>query len=46
MSYHVIFSGAVLGACMWGVLNPKIRTRTMGTLALSLIGLMAFVSLL
>ncbi|WP_174999082.1 hypothetical protein [Rugamonas aquatica] len=36
----------VLGACVWGVLNPSIRTRTIGTLALSLIGILAFVSLI
>jgi hypothetical protein len=41
-----IVSCGVLGVCVWGVLNPKLRTRTVGTLALSLIGILAFVSLL
>jgi hypothetical protein len=29
----------ILAACLWGVLNPKLKTRAIGTLALSLIGL-------
>ncbi len=41
-----LLAGSVLGACIWGVLNPKLRTRTGGTLALSLIGILAFVSLI
>jgi len=36
----------VLVACVWGVLNPRIETKTMGTLSLSLIGILALVSLL
>ena len=43
---HQLAAAGILGACIWAVLNPKLRTRTLGTLALSLIGLMAFVSLL
>jgi len=46
MNYQPIISAAVFGACLWGVLNPRIHTRTIGTLALSLIGILAFVSLL
>jgi hypothetical protein len=41
-----LLSCAVLGACIWGVLNPRIQTRTVGTLSLSLIGILAAVSLL
>jgi hypothetical protein len=40
-----LLAGGVLGACVWGVLNPRVRTRTGGTLVLSLIGILAFVSL-
>lgn len=36
---------AVLGACVWGVLNPHVHTKVSGTLILSLIGILAFVSL-
>lgn len=36
----------VLGGCIWGVLNPRLPTRTSGTLALSLIGILAFMSLI
>jgi hypothetical protein len=43
---HQLVAGITLGVCIWGVLNPKLRTRTIGTLALSLIGLAAFVSLI
>lgn len=39
-------SGGVLAACVWGVLNPRLHTRTAGTLALSLIGILALVNLL
>jgi hypothetical protein len=36
-----IMPAFILGACLWGVLNPKLKTRTIGTLALSLIALRA-----
>jgi len=35
----------VLGACIYAVLNPQVHTRLGGTLILSLIGLLAFASL-
>lgn len=35
----------VLGACLWGVLNPQMQTRTVGTLALSMIAILAVVGL-
>lgn len=35
----------ILAACLWGVLNPRLKTRTIGTLALSLIALRAVVVL-
>jgi hypothetical protein len=41
-----LVSCGVLGACLYGVLNPRLHTRTLGTLSLSLIGILAFVSLL
>jgi hypothetical protein len=31
----------ILAVCLWGVLNPKLKTRTIGTVALSLIALRA-----
>lgn len=31
----------VIAVCVWGVLNPRLQTRTLGTLALSLIALLA-----
>ncbi|MFS2004600.1 hypothetical protein ACEN9F_13340 [Duganella sp. CT11-25] len=40
-----LLASAILGACVWGVLNPKLHTRTSGTLVLSLIGILAFMSL-
>lgn len=43
---HQLLAAGVLGACIWGVLNPRLDTRTSGTLALSLIGILAFVSLI
>jgi hypothetical protein len=41
-----IAAGVVLSACVWGVLDHRIKTRTAGTLALSLIGILAVVHLL
>lgn len=41
-----IASIVVLGACVWGVLNPQVKTRTAGTFVLSLIGILALVNLL
>jgi hypothetical protein len=41
-----IASGVVLAACVWGVLDRRIKTRTTGTLALSLIGILAMVNFL
>jgi hypothetical protein len=41
-----LLAGALLGVCVWGVLNPKLPTRTSGTLVLSLIGILAFASLI
>lgn len=38
-------SFTVLTVCVWGVLNPKLKTRTVGTLGLSLIGLLALVNI-
>lgn len=35
----------VLGLCIFGVLNPRLHTRTLGTLALSLIGILALIRL-
>jgi MFS-type transporter involved in bile tolerance (Atg22 family) len=35
----------VIGACVWGVLDKRLPTRTMGTLALSLIAILAMVGL-
>jgi hypothetical protein len=37
---------AIVCACVWGVLNPRLETRTLGTLALSLIAMLAVVFLL
>ena len=36
-----IISALVLGICLWAVLNPRLQTRTLGTLALSLLALRA-----
>lgn len=36
---------AIVGACTWGVLDKRLKTRTMGTMALSLIAILAAVSL-
>lgn len=44
MIVNIILS-VVIAGCLWGVLNPKVKTRTIGTLALSLIALMAVVHL-
>ncbi|WP_426106360.1 hypothetical protein [Massilia sp. TSP1-1-2] len=41
-----IVSAAVLAVCVWGVLDRRIQTRTAGTVALSLIGLLALVNFL
>lgn len=41
-----IASGGVLAVCVWGVLNPRLHTRTAGTLALSLIGTLALIHLI
>jgi hypothetical protein len=41
-----LMAGGVLAACIWGVLNPRLPTHTSGTLALSLIGILAAVSLI
>jgi hypothetical protein len=38
--------GALLLACVWGVLDRRLPTRTAGTLALSIIGIFALVSFL
>jgi len=46
MSIPQILAGIVLAGCVYGVLNPSLKTRTVGTLSLSLIGILAFVSLL
>lgn len=49
MSPHIVqqvLAGGVLAACIWGVLNPRLPTRTSGTLALSLIGILAAMSLI
>jgi hypothetical protein len=35
----------VVSVCLWGVLNPRLKTRTLGTMALSLIALLAVVEL-
>jgi hypothetical protein len=36
----------VLATCVWGVLDHRIKTRTVGTLALSLIGILSLMHLL
>lgn len=36
-----IIPAIMLAACLWAVLNPRLKTRTLGTLALSLIALRA-----
>jgi len=45
MDTNLIVNKAVpaimLVACLWAVLNPRLKTRTLGTLALSLIALRA-----
>lgn len=41
-----LLATGVLAACIWGVLNPRLTTHTSGTLALSLIGILAAVSLI
>jgi hypothetical protein len=46
LTVQQLLASGVLGACIWGVLNPRLPTRTSGTLALSLIGILAFVSLI
>jgi len=35
----------VLGACVWGVLDKRLETRTVGTVALSLIAILAVVGI-
>lgn len=41
-----LLATGVLGTCIWLVLDPRRDTRTSGTLALSLIGILAFASLI
>ena len=36
-----VIPAVILIACLWGVLDRRIKTRTLGTLALSLIALRA-----
>jgi len=36
-----VVPAVILAGCLWGVLNPRLKTRTLGTLALSLIALRA-----
>ena len=36
-----VIPAVILVGCLWGVLNPRLKTRTLGTLALSLIALRA-----
>ncbi len=36
-----IIPAFILGVCLWAVLNPRLKTRTLGTVALSLIALRA-----
>lgn len=36
-----IILGAIVLVCVWAVLNPRLQTRTLGTIALSLIALLA-----
>lgn len=41
-----IAAGIVLAVCVWGVLDHRLKTRTAGTLALSLIGILALMHIL
>jgi hypothetical protein len=41
MQIEKIILGIIVVACVWGVLDRRLKTRTLGTLALSLIALRA-----